>query len=250
MLRVVLGTLAILAVLALPAGAGERPRAFVELFTSQGCASCPAADALIQKLDAQDGVFAVTMPVKLWDFLGWTDTLATDLATKRQMSYSVARGDRDVYTPQMVLNGTDDLLGNDDRAIRTAIAGTSRKSLPLPIDLSVREDILHIDVSADESVTDEATLWLMVVDNKVNVPVRGGENRGRKLTYYNVVRQMRPVGIFKGEALSLELPLSDVEKADDLGCFVIAQVDTFKGPGRIIGAGHVAHLFPARSIRK
>ena len=249
MLRPVFGTLAILAVLALPASAGERPRAFIELFTSQGCASCPAADALVHELDRHDGVFAVTMPVKLWDFLGWTDTLATDFATKRQMTYSVARGDRDVYTPQVMLNGVEDLLGNDAKAIHAAIARTAPEPLPVPISLSVDHDILHIDIGDAGTETGDATLWLLVVDDEVHVPVRGGENRGRKLTYYNVVRQMRPVGIFKGEAMELDLPLSDVEKADDLGCFVIAQVDTFKGPGRIVGAAQLENLFPARSVR-
>ena len=250
MLRVVIGTFAVLAGLAVPAGAGERPRAFIELFTSQGCAACPAADSLVDDLNDQEDILAVTMPVKLWDFLGWPDTLATDFATKRQMTYSVARGDRDVYTPQMMLNGVDDLLGNDEKAIRAAIRKSAPDPLPVPIQLSVEQDILHIEVGAPTERTEEATLWLLVVDDKINVPVRGGENRGRKLTYYNVVRQMRPVGIFKGEPMALDLPLSDVEKAYDLGCFVIAQVDTFKGPGKIIGAGRLERLFPAREVQQ
>jgi len=248
--RAALGTLMILFGLASAAVAGERPRAFLELFTSQGCAACPAADSLVRKLDAEPGVFAVTMPVKLWDFLGWADTLATDVATKRQMAYSVARGDRDVYTPQIVLNGVDDLLGNDSPAIHSAIAADALEPLPVPIDLSVSHNVLHIDVGAAEGVAEEATLWLLVVEETVKVPVRGGENRGRKLTYNNVVRQMRPVGIYKGRRMELDLPLTDVEKAHSAGCFVIAQVDTFKGPGRIIGAGRLERLFPARSVSR
>lgn len=253
MSRALLGTLAILIALVGPANAGERPRAFLELFTSQGCASCPAADAMVRSLDDEDGVYAVTMPVKLWDFLGWADTLATETATKRQMAYSIARGDRDVFTPQVVLNGTDDRVGNDMKAIKAAIAEEAREPLPVPIDLSVGENVLHITVGhrgGERGDTRPATLWILVVEERISVPVRGGENNGRKLTYYNVVRQMRPVGIFKGERMTFDLPLSDVEKGARAGCFVIAQEESFKGPGRIVGAARVDRLFPARTVAK
>lgn len=249
--RTVFGMLAILIGLVGPAAAGERPRAFLELFTSQGCASCPAADAMVRTLDDMDGVYAVTMPVKLWDFLGWADTLATEAATKRQMAYSIARGDRDVFTPQVVLNGANDIVGNDMRAIKTAISEEAADPLPVPIDLSVGENVLHITVGrrgAKRGDMPEATLWLMVVEERVSVPVRGGENKGRKLTYYNVVRQMRPIGIFKGERMTFDLPLSDVEKRARAGCFVVAQKESFKGPGRIVGAARVDRLFPARTV--
>lgn len=249
MQRAVIGTLAILIGAVSGVAAQERPRAFVELFTSQGCASCPAADALLADLDGQEGVLAVTMPVKLWDFLGWADTLATDTATKRQMAYSVARGDRDVYTPQVVVNGEDDVLGSDLGAIEAVIAKQGADSLPLPIHLSVRQGVLAIEAGEAADIDAEsATLWLMVVDEEVRVPVRGGENRGRKLTYHNVVREMRPIGIWKGARFTFDLPLTDIEKVHAAGCYVIAQVETFKGPGRIIGAAKVPRLFPARTV--
>ncbi|GAB5376041.1 MAG: DUF1223 domain-containing protein [Acuticoccus sp.] len=254
--RTLLASIALVFGLLGGATAGERPRAFLELFTSQGCASCPAADKMVRALDDEDGVFAVTMPVKLWDFLGWADTLATVKATKRQMAYSITRGDRDVYTPQVVLNGVEDLLGNDRAAIGAAIAAHAPDPLPVPIDLSVGDNVLHISVGpAGEAARAggrdlEASLWMLVVEERLQVPVRGGENRGRKLTYYNVVRQMRPVGVYKGKRMTFDLPLSDVEKGARAGCFVIAQVETFKGPGRIIGAARVDRLFPARTVAR
>lgn len=248
MLRAILGSLTILSGLVTAAAAGdERPRAFLELFTSQGCAACPPADALLADLAQEKDVLAVTLPVKLWDFLGWRDTLATDAFTKRQIAYSVARGDRDVYTPQMIVNGQRDVLGSDMKAIHKAIEAGGETPLPLPIALDSASGVLSIRVGDAEIDADRASLWLMVVARHEEVPVHEGENRGRRLTYHNVVRHMRPIGMWKGEAMSLDLPLSDVEKDAAAGCFVIAQVESFKGPGRIIGAAELERLFPART---
>jgi hypothetical protein len=229
------------------AHAAGAPKAFLELFTSQGCASCPPADALLGELSHQDDVLAVTMPVKLWDFLGWRDTLATDVFTKRQIAYSVARGDRDLYTPQLVVNGAAAVLGSDIGAIRAAIARDA-SALDVPIDLSLADGVLEIRVGDADVEPDHATLWLLVVDETVEVPVAGGENSGRRLVYHNVVRSMRPIGMWKGEEMAIDLPLNDVERAADLGCIVIAQVESFKGPGRVIGAASLARLFPSRTI--
>lgn len=223
----------------------SRPAAVLELFTSQGCSACPAADTLIDDLDRKGDILAITLPVKLWDYLGWADTLATESNTKRQMAYSVSRGDRDVYTPQLVVNGEAAMLGSDAEAIEQAIPA---EPLPLPIDLEVREGVLTIDIGDADLPAEQATIWLMIVDDHVHVPIGAGENRGRRLDYYNVVRDMRPVGIWKGLPLTLELPLSDVEKHATAGCVVIAQVDTFKGPGTIVGAGHLSEIFPARTV--
>lgn len=230
-----------------PAMAQERPRAFLELFTSQGCSSCPAADAFMGELAGRDDVLAVTMPVKLWDFLGWADTLATDEHTKRQIAYSVARGDRDLFTPQLMANGEVSLLGSD----RDAVLEWMRQQdepLPLPIDLSLSGDVLTIEVGAPATKVGKATLWLLVLDDEVRVPIAEGENRGRRLSYHNVVRTMRPVGMWKGQAMAFDLPLSDLEKDAGQGCIVIAQVETFKGPGRVVGAARMDTLFPARTV--
>lgn len=251
MICVILGALTILsASLAAPVGvrAAEPPRAFVELFTSQGCASCPAADALLHSLSRDAGILAVTMPVKLWDFLGWEDTLATDAATKRQMEYSVVRGDRDIYTPQMVVNGREDVVGSDRKAILDAVHNGGENPLPVPIDLEIRAGVLHVNVGAADTEFEKATLWVFIVDEKVSVPIRGGENRGRKLSYHNVVREMRPIGMWTGKAQVLNIPLSDLEKLPRAGCFVVAQVETYKGPGPVIGAAKLDRLFPARAV--
>lgn len=246
MLKVTTGALVISILMALPAAA-ERPRAFLELFTSQGCSACPAADARVATFEEEEDVLAVTMPVQLWDFLGWEDTLATEASTRRQFDYSVSRGDRDVFTPQVVVNGTESIVGNDLDGLRSAIDdGGSR--LPVDIGLSVANDVLSVDVGGGDTNGQKVTLWLLVVDDRVSVPIAGGENRGRKLTYHNVVRQMRPIGMWYGEEMSLDLPLSDLRKGTNAGCYVIAQVETYRGPGKIIGAAKLEKLFPARGV--
>lgn len=244
MLRVPLGLVFALSLVA-GSAAAERPRAFLELFTSQGCASCPAADALLGELAERKGIMAVTMPVKLWDFLGWADTLASEALTRRQLAYSVARGDRDVYTPQMVVNGRTVVLGSDETAIDAAVPETP---LPLPIDIASRSGVLAIEVGDAEIDPPRATLWLLVVDDEVRVPVRAGENRGRRLVYHNVVRAMRPIGMWKGEPLVFDLPLADGEKSAATSAYVIAQVDSNKGPGAIVGAARLEQLHPARAV--
>lgn len=251
---VVASSLVALSWLAAPAaaqekGAGETmPRAVLELFTSQGCAACPPADALLGELSEEEGIIALTMPTKIWDFLGWADTLASDTLTKRQMAYSVAL-DEGVFTPQMVVNGDASVVGSDREAIDAAIEATD-DLIVLPIDLSVDKGVLSVAVGKAGGGADvrETTLWLAVISRVATVPVRRGENRGRELAYYNAVKELRPIGMWKGDPLRLDLPLTDLDKTPGAGCVVFAQEDTFKGPGKIIGAAHLGALFPARDV--
>ena len=106
-----------------PACAGE-PRAVIELFTSQGCSSCPAADKLMGKLASDPSLVTLSLPVDYWDYLGWKDTLALHGHSERQHAYAETRGDREVYTPQIVVNGVVHVLGSDKAAIEKAIAKT------------------------------------------------------------------------------------------------------------------------------
>ena len=120
-----------------PASAGE-PRAVIELFTSQGCSSCPAADKLIGELARDPSLITMSLPVDYWDYLGWKDTLALHGHSNRQRAYADARGDREVYTPQVVVNGIVHVLGSDKAAIESAIAQTRQSAAPLtlPVTLS------------------------------------------------------------------------------------------------------------------
>ncbi len=97
------------------------PVTVLELFTSQGCSSCPPADALLNELSKRDGVLALTMPVNYWDYLGWKDTLAAEQFTKRQRSYAEFRGDHEIYTPQLIVNGLAQVVGSREDAVDAAI---------------------------------------------------------------------------------------------------------------------------------
>src|ERR1700733_16192445 len=119
-----LGVCAIVAVVR-PAVAAE-PRAVIELFTSQGCSSCPPADKVIGELAKDPSVIALSMPIDYWDYLGWKDTLADARFSARQKAYSQMRGDREVYTPQVVINGQAHVIGSDRAGIESAIGATKK----------------------------------------------------------------------------------------------------------------------------
>src|SRR6201995_1632922 len=132
-----LGLCAIVAVIR-PAHATD-PRAVVELFTSQGCSSCPPADKLIGELSKDPSIIALSMPIDYWDYLGWKDTLADARFSARQKAYSHMRGDRDVYTPQAVVNGSVHVVGSDREGIEDAIMRTEKSDgvMSVPVSMTV-----------------------------------------------------------------------------------------------------------------
>src|SRR5947208_869101 len=134
------GALGICAIVAVIRPAEADPRAVVELFTSQGCSSCPPADKVIGELANDPSVIALSMPIDYWDYLGWKDTLADSRFTARQKAYSQVRGDREVYTPQVVVNGSVHVIGSDrpgiEEAIGTTANATGVMSVPVTMTLS------------------------------------------------------------------------------------------------------------------
>src|SRR5215475_15387614 len=120
------GALGICAIVAVIRPAHADPRAVVELFTSQGCSSCPPADKIIGELAKDPNVIAMSMPIDYWDYLGWKDTLADSRFSARQRAYSKVRGDRDVYTPQAIVNGSTQVIGSNRAGIENAINETKK----------------------------------------------------------------------------------------------------------------------------
>src|SRR5437764_2212404 len=118
------GALGMCAIVAIIRPAHADPRAVVELFTSQGCSSCPPADKVLGELANDPSVIALSLPIDYWDYLGWKDTLADSRFTARQKAYSRSRGDRDVYTPQLIVNGAAQVIGSDRAKIDGAIDTT------------------------------------------------------------------------------------------------------------------------------
>lgn len=183
--------------------------AVIELFTSQGCSSCPAADRLFESYAKRSDIVALSYAVDYWDYLGWKDTLADPRFSKRQRAYSAARGDGQVYTPQVVVNGREHVLGSDAGAIEKALV---RQTSAPPvanapaIDIKTDDTTINISLSRSNGGSGEtATLWLVVLTPRVEVQVKRGENRGRTLTYFNVVRELMPVGKWMGEPSSFNL---------------------------------------------
>lgn len=209
----------------------------VELFTSQGCSACPPADKALERLARQPGVIALSFAVDYWDYLGWRDTFARPEFTRRQRDYAKARGDNAVFTPQAVLNGREAVIGGREGEIRDALAAMSAAGQSPDLAVSARLDGNRVVVSlpAAESRT-EATVWIAAFRLPSTVEIAAGENSGRSVTYFNVVDRLQVVGLWTGEAETLELPRSDVAADGVAGLAVIVQAKTGGLPGPILGA--------------
>jgi len=216
-----------------PASAGGR-KAVVELFTSQGCSSCPAADTYLGELIKRDDVIALSVHVDYWDYIGWKDTFAKPENALRQRAYAKARGDGRVYTPQIVVNGADHHVGSSRRSVERDVASAS---LPLDIELSEEEGAIRIAIPANAGLNGQhTTVRLVTYSSNATVEIKRGENRGETITYHNIVRSMRPIGMWDGTEMVITLPAREIMGKDVDGCVVMVQVDSDKGPGRILGA--------------
>jgi hypothetical protein len=224
-----------------PTCAGET-RAVIELFTSQGCSSCPPADELLGKLAADPSLVAMSLPIDYWDYLGWKDTLAKPGHTARQRGYASARGDRAVYTPQVVVNGAVHVQGSDKAAIERAIGQTRQQAgtLSLPVGLTVEGGRIDVKVPANADVRAKGDIWLCALTAAVPITIGRGENRGRTITYYNVVRRWMKVGQWNGTARSLSVPVSDLEAEHANSVAVLVQAGEDSTPGRMLGASIAA----------
>lgn len=224
---------------AAPARAGDvgRPLTVVELFTSQGCNSCPPADALLGELAQQPDLITLTYNVDYWDYLGWRDTLASPRNTRRQQDYASRLGRRGVYTPQMVIGGHLDAVGSNRRAVGAAIDSDRRRTdPPLDVHLVERDDMLLVQITG-AAYANEATILLVNFTARKDVEIARGENAGNQLSYYNVVRDYKSLGLWRGHAMEIALGHSDLKKGDASGCAVLVQLN---GTGVIVGAQRVS----------
>src|ERR1700751_1303009 len=189
-------SLGVYAVIAVIRPAHADPRAVVELFTSQGCSSCPPADKIIGELSNDPSIIALSMPIDYWDYLGWKDTLADSRFSARQRAYSRMRGDREVYTPQVVVNGSAHVIGSDRAGIEGAIRNTGKSdgvmSVPVTMTLSGKE--INVSVAASKAPSAvHGEVWICSVSKAIPISIGRGENRGRQVTYYNVVPNLLKV---------------------------------------------------------
>ncbi len=238
MIRAVNSLILLFALAAAPfsLAAAERPLTVVELFTSQGCSSCPPADAFLGELAGRDDVLALSFHVDYWDYIGWKDPFASADHTRRQRDYSRKLGLRYVYTPQMVIKGAAHATGSH----RSAVLDRIEKNLALariPVELrqgdggGVRLSIP--DATATGEAAEEADVWLVVFDREHLTPVRRGENRGRQLRNYKVVRRLSRIATWRGKALDMAVTVPDMVPGGGQACAVLVQS---KETGRILGA--------------
>ncbi|MCD2174512.1 DUF1223 domain-containing protein [Rhizobium sp. C4] len=215
------------------------PKGVVELFTSQGCNSCPPADAVLGELAHRGDLLALSYHVDYWNYLGWADTLSSKQNTGRQYGYAATMSRSNVYTPQAVLNGRTDVNGADKGAIETGLKKLegAGQGLSIPIQASVNGKEMDISVGAGKGSGDVVIAYFK---RKQTVPITRGENSGKTITYLNSVTEVETVGMWKGDALQLKLPVSVMDMREYDGCAVLLQQTGPNGePGPILGAAGV-----------
>ncbi|MHA3915434.1 DUF1223 domain-containing protein [Halovulum sp. GXIMD14793] len=199
-----------------PAAKAGEANVVVELFTSQGCSSCPPADAMLSKLTQQDGVIALAYHVDYWDYLGWKDTFAMNAFTQRQMDYVghtnrewIRQRLRGKFTPEIIVQGTDSMVGHDSRAVMKRVHAHAKAMPAADIDLRLQGDMLEVKLATPETL---GTLRVMLAQYvpQQTVSIERGENRGRTLTYSHVVTKLRYVGDWDGSG-SDRMTLKGVE---------------------------------------
>ena len=218
--------------LLLAAGVEAAPPAgpvVVELFTSQGCSSCPPADALLGELSHRPDVLALALHVTYWNDLGWKDPFAQAQFDARQRQYAQQLALPSIYTPQMVVNGAQDAVGSQRLAVDRALAQARR---PAAIALQEESGLLTLTLPAlDHACT--CLLTLFAVRTSAMTPVGRGENAGRKLAEFQVVRVMQSLGKWKGDTQALQV---DVRRMpDDVTLYALLAQE--RGTGRVVASG-------------
>jgi hypothetical protein len=199
---------AFLGLAATPAAAADAAHpTVIELFQSQGCSSCPPANANVSALAGRPGILALSFSVTYWDHFGWKDTFASPKYTARQWDYAHGLGHPSVFTPQVVVNGRRDGVGADPAELRTLIAAGDRGDGGPAIVIGPES----VSVSAGPAPSRPADVWLVRYDPRViEVPIKRGENGGKTLPHKNIVRELTRLGAWSGQAMSLPIkPAAD-----------------------------------------
>ncbi|WP_321395338.1 DUF1223 domain-containing protein [Emcibacter sp.] len=208
----------------------------VELFTSQGCSSCPPADDLLRKLSLEENILALSYSVDYWNYLGWKDIFARPEFTKRQKHYSRILSRGEVYTPQMIINGRSAVVGSRQDMVQKYIDEQAEKPVIGPeISLYLQDDMINLTVSSGSAA--EATgIWLVAYDTVRSVKIKSGELAGQTREYVNVVRGLKRIGSWTGREVMLSLDPAEAasEKCDNYA-ILVQQKDT----GVILSAARI-----------
>ena len=214
--------------------AAERP-VVIELFTSQGCSSCPPADRLLGELAERDDLIALAYHIDYWDYIGWKDPLGLKAATLRQRAYAKSMHSRQIFTPQLIVDGTVSVVGSDEGAVTAAIKEAQRaaRNQPQAIAIGLRPDggdlILNLPASPGVGA---ASIWLVAFDDRHVTDIPRGENSGRTLVDIHAVRAITNLGPWRGASASQRIPSSSWPPSSD-NIAILVQAD---GHGAIVAA--------------
>ncbi len=243
---IILGALAIVGVTLVGVTAGARAQGsdaspvVVELFTSQGCSSCPPADAFLRELATREDLIALTFPIDYWDNLGWPDTFANRAHTSRQRTYAKRLPNLRVYTPQMVVNGHLDIVGSHKQEVLDAIdAEANARQSFVDIDLVFQGNTLTITLGQApfDRPNVRADVWIVPFhEGTQSVSIKAGENQGRTIDYANVVDGLMKLGQYQGRRTAYQHSLQVLIDKSITGCVVLVQEEN---NGSIIGARRI-----------
>lgn len=201
----------------------------VELYTSQGCSSCPPADEILAGLADRGDVIALALHVDYWDYIGWKDVFGSPQFTERQRAYARAAGARTIYTPQMIVDGMEHLVGARPAELTALIERYEAMPEQAVLDVARNGGTLAISARTVGRLPRGAVVQLVRYKPEETVEIRSGENAGREISYRNIVTEWHSLGTWDGSApLSMSVPVSDSQPI-----VVILQEP---GPGRIIAA--------------
>jgi hypothetical protein len=212
----------------------------IELFTSQGCSDCPAADRIVAELARRTDVLALSLPITYWDMLGWKDTFATEANTYRQKSYAKTMNRSGIYTPQIIVDGKLDVVGNQRERVMSAIASRHAQiatETPINLALGIGSGRVAIAIPAATRTKEKtlATIWVMRTLSNATVNVQQGENKNHKLSYANLVRELHRAGEWTGEAMKIDVPMTTGKSRHD-GIAVVLQSNDY---GQILAAAMI-----------
>lgn len=205
----------------------------VELYTSQGCSSCPPADAfLADELADRDDVIALALHVDYWDYIGWKDDFADPAYTRRQRGYARAAGQRTIYTPQMIIGGEDHVIGSHPREVKALIREHAKAANDVAVSLTRTGDVLEISLDPGTGKRSRMSVQLVRYEPSETRDIKRGENAGRELHYANIVTEMLRVGTWNMRS-------EKTFKANVEGDQPIVVLVQHEGHGKIVAAARL-----------
>jgi hypothetical protein len=171
----------------------------VELYTSQGCSSCPPADQVFEQLINQPGVIPLALHVDYWDYIGWQDTFGNARFTDRQKAYARAAGERMIYTPQMIISGQDRIVGSEAQELASVLARQLAAQSAVKLTIERNGDRVMIRAAANPPLPQAVIVQLVRYQPQQTVEIEGGENEGQIVTYSNIVTDWQRLGEWPGK---------------------------------------------------